>query len=151
MSTISREGHTDAAAVLGMADMHKFGRVFGNIQSRIDFACYVEGLPPLGLAADAPFDKAWDQQDRDWAFPIDNMRAAARSRVWRNKDFDLVLRETERLPGQAHISWKKELATNEAKVRAWAFNLEKSDDQVASTTDDNDPVTKRNPAGREMS
>jgi len=31
--------NAEAAAVLGMTDMHKFGRVFGNIQSRIDFAC----------------------------------------------------------------------------------------------------------------
>jgi predicted RNA-binding protein with PUA-like domain len=118
--------NAEAAAVLGMTDMHQFGRVFGNIQSRIDFACYIGGLPPLGLAADAPFDKAWSQQTRDWAFPIATMQAAARSRVWSSGDFDLVLRETQELPGQAHISWKKAITGNEAKVKAWAFGLQGS-------------------------
>jgi hypothetical protein len=116
--------NAEAAAVLRMTDMHKFGRVFGNIQSRIDFACYISGLPPLGLAADAPFDKAWDEQTRDWAFPIATMQSAARSHVWNSNDFDLVLRETQGLPGQAHISWKKAITTEEAKVKAWAFGLE---------------------------
>ena len=50
--------NAEAAAVIGMTNMRQFGQVFGNIQSRVDFACYISGLPPLGLAADAPFDKA---------------------------------------------------------------------------------------------
>ena len=137
--------NADAATVLGMTNMHQFGRVFGNIQSRIDFACYVGGLPPLGLTADAPFDRAWAQQDRDWAFPIETMQAAARSHIWSVKDFDLVLRETERLPGQAHISWKKELARNETKVRAWAFGLKGSDAHLARKTDESGLVSRRNP------
>lgn len=118
--------NAEAAAVLGMTNMHKFGRVFGNIQSRIDFACYIGDLPPLGLAADAPFDKAWNQQTRAWAFPIAAMKAAAKSHVWSPNDFDVILREARRLPGQAHISWKKALTGSEAKVRAWAFGLEGS-------------------------
>jgi predicted RNA-binding protein with PUA-like domain len=138
--------NADAAAVLGMMDMHQFGRVFGNIQSRIDYACYVGGLPPLGLAANAPFDNAWDQQDRDWAFPVETMQAAARSRVWSAEDFDLVLRETQRLPGLAHISWKKEIATNEAKVKAWAFGLEGSSIRVASAADAGERGSRHNPA-----
>jgi hypothetical protein len=111
--------------------MHKFGRVFGNIQSRIDFACYVGGLPPLGLAAEVPFAKAWERQDRDWEFPVGTMQAATRSRVWTAADFDLVSRETERLPGQAYRIWREELATNEAKVKAWAFGLVGSATQAA--------------------
>jgi hypothetical protein len=122
-----------AAAIIDMTDMHRFGRVFGNIQSRIDFACYSLNLPPLGLAADEPFDKAWDRQNRDWAFPIENMQSAAKSHVWSQKDFDLVLRETERLPGQAHISWKRELSINEAKVRAWAFGLKSKEVKTVAT------------------
>jgi hypothetical protein len=79
--------NADAAAVLGMEDMNQFGRVLGNIQSsRIDFACYVCGLPPLGLAADAPFDMAWNQQNRSWAFPVEVMQAAAQSRRWSDAD-----------------------------------------------------------------
>ena len=122
--------NAEAAAVLGMTDMHKFGRVFGNIQSRIDFACYLVELPPLGLTADAPFDNAWNQRDRDWAFPIETMQAAARAHAWSAKDFELILRETQRLPGQAHISWKGALATNEAKLKAWAFGLQGSNVSV---------------------
>lgn len=83
-------------------------------------------LPPLGLAADAPFDKAWNQQTRDGAFPITAMQASAKSHVWTPSDFDVILRETRGLPGQAHISWKKALTGSEAKVRAWAFGLEGS-------------------------
>jgi hypothetical protein len=50
--------NAEAAAMLGIGDMHKFGRAFGNIQSRLDFACYLAGLPPLGLAAEEPFARA---------------------------------------------------------------------------------------------
>ena len=32
--------NADAAATLGMTDMARHGRVYGNIQSRLDFACY---------------------------------------------------------------------------------------------------------------
>ena len=39
--------NTDTAAVLGMQDMARYGRVLGNVQSRIDYACYVCGLPPI--------------------------------------------------------------------------------------------------------
>jgi hypothetical protein len=103
--------NADAAAI-GITDMHRSGRVFGNIQSRIEFACYVLGLPALGLATDTPFDMAWAQQDRSWAFPIADMQAAARSRIWSAKDFELVLGETEQLPGQAHVFWQKELSVS---------------------------------------
>ncbi len=120
---IPRFTNADSATALGMADMHRYGRVFGNIQSRVDFACYKADLPPLGLAADAPFDKAWGQDDRTWAIPVPQMQAAAQSHIWSNADFAAVLRETEKLSGQAHIIWKDELARNEAGVKAWAFGL----------------------------
>lgn len=132
--------NADVAAVLGMTDMHKYGRVLGNIQSRIDFACYAVRLPPLGLSADAPFDNAWQQDGRDWEFPIETMQAAARSRVWTGKDFDLVLSETERLPGQAHISWKKELTTNESNVSAWAFGLKGASAEVTLRNENSSPL-----------
>jgi hypothetical protein len=67
-------------------------------------------LPPLGLAADTPFDMAWAQQDRSWAFPIADMQEAARSRIWSAQDFELVLAETEQLPSHAYMSWQKELS-----------------------------------------
>ena len=115
--------NADAAVAMGIGDMQRYGQVHGNIQSRVDFACFSAGLPPLGLAANFPFAKAWSQQERDWAYPIAAMQAAAQSRAWTTGEFDQVLRETERLPGQAHISWKEALATNEAGVRAWAFGF----------------------------
>jgi predicted HNH restriction endonuclease len=140
--------NAEAAAAIGLTDMHRSGRVFGNIQSRIDFACYTLDLPPLGLAADEPFDMAWSQQDRDWAFPIETMQVAARARAWRDEDFELVLNEAERLPGQAHISWKRAIGDNEAKVRAWAFGLADADpNKPAAGGDEEDGLgsAKRNP------
>lgn len=138
--------NAEAAAVLDLSDMHQFGRVFGNIQSRIDFACYVAGLPPLGLAADEPFAMAWNQQDRDWAFPVASMQAATRTRAWTDRDFDNILDETEGLPGQAHVSWKAEISAHEEKVRAWAFGLNES--KIGPVADGPAPETSkdRNPA-----
>lgn len=113
--------NADTAAILGMDDLQRYGRVLGNIQSRIDFACYRCGSPPLGLAADEPFERAWSQEGRDWKFPVDTMQAAAQARVWTDTDFDQLLRVTEGLPGQAHIFWTDELATKGAQVKAWAY------------------------------
>ncbi|QEL55182.1 hypothetical protein [Chromobacterium paludis] len=56
----------EAAAAIGLYDMQKYGRAHGNMQSRIDFACYRAGLPPLGLAAEAQFELAWSQERRTW-------------------------------------------------------------------------------------
>jgi len=137
--------NAEAAAVLGMYDMHQYGRVHGNIQSRIDFACYLAGLPPLGLAAAVPFDEAWRQEDRTWAFPMNLMQAAAKSHSWNAVDFDRIASETEGLPGQAHISWKNELAAREAKVKAWAFGLENSPPSVSASDDEKQKPSRRNP------
>jgi EVE domain len=115
--------NADSAAMLGMADMHKYGRVLGNIQSRIDFACYRVGLPPLGLAANAPFDLAWGREDRDWDFPVEQMQAAAQTRHWTRDDFAAIFAETASLSGQAYIPWRKALSTDEARVKTWAFGL----------------------------
>jgi predicted HNH restriction endonuclease len=140
--------NAEAAAAIGLTDMHRSGRVFGNIQSRIDFACYLLNLPPVGLAADEPFDLAWSQQDRNWAFPIEAMQAAARARVWRVEEFELVLREAEHLPGLAHISWKRAFSESQARVQAWAFGLEHADPNEPTAGDvHQDEVSsgKRNP------
>lgn len=142
---LAPHSNAEAAAVLGLGDMHQFGRVFGNIQSRIDFACYLERLPPLGLAANEPFAMAWDQQHRTWAFPIEEMQNASRTHRWTQRDFKAVLRYSQGLPGQAHLSWKKELSTNEAQVRAWAFGLQ-TESAVPIPWQDTD--TDMNTAGR---
>ncbi len=113
----------EAAAAIGMEDMQRFGRVQGNIQSRIDFACYASGLPPLGLTAEHPFPDAWSQQERTWAFPIAEMQKAARKKQWKKSDFDRILDKTLELPAGASGVWKQELAENEQGVRDWAFSL----------------------------
>lgn len=103
--------------------MQKYGRAHGNMQSRIDFACCRANLPPLGLAAEEPFELAWAQERRTWAFPVQAMQRASQLREWADEDFDKVLRETERLPGQAHLIWKDALAKEEAAIKAWAFGF----------------------------
>ena len=118
--------NADAAIALNMEDMQRFGQVHGNIQSRLDFACYLCNLPPLGLTMASPFPRAWSQQDRDWAFPVKGMQAAAQSRIWTDVDFYNVCRATESLPGQAHISWKRELAGNKSEIKDWAQRLSES-------------------------
>ena len=115
--------NADAALAIGMDDMHRHGRVFGNIQSRLDFACYKLGLPPLGLAAEQPFDDAWRQEERSWAFPVEAMQRAAKAFRWQGHDFDGLISATGELPGQAYLVWQQELSTNEAGVRAWAEGL----------------------------
>lgn len=122
----------DAAAAIGLSDMQKYGRTHGNVQSRIDFACYRAGLPPLGLAADKPFDLAWSQEHRAWAFPIDAMQRAAQLREWADHDFDNIQQEIELLPGQAHLIWDEALAKEEEAIRAWAFSFsnEESNEEV---------------------
>jgi hypothetical protein len=130
--------------MLGLGDMHKFGRAFGNIQSRLDFACYLAGLPPIGLAAEEPFARAWNQRDRSWAFPNQSMQAATRAHVWTTRDFERVLSESENLPGQAHQSWDNELSTNEANVRTWAYGLQ-AIEPVPTPEPEDETAARRNP------
>lgn len=120
---LSPYSNEEAAARLDLLDMKKYGKVFGNIQSRIDFACYRAGLPPLGLVAVKPFDKAWGQDDRDWPFPIESMRRAAREQKWRDTDFNAILSETEKMSGQAHLEWGDALLKQEKEIKAWAYGL----------------------------
>lgn len=121
--------NSDAATALGMDDMTQYGRVFGNIVSRTDFACYRLGLPPLGLTTNVAFDNAWSQLERNWAFPQPAMERAARSFVWQKSHFDRIVQETRRLPGQAHDCWKREITEHEERVRNWAIALENGDEE----------------------
>ncbi len=142
--TIPVFSNADAAEVMDISDVKQFGRVHGNIQSRIDMACYILGLPPLGLAANAPFEKAWGTGTRSWSFPVEDMQAATQSRKWTDAEFDRVLNETENLPGQAHISWKEALQGNEEAVRIWAYSL-KADTPTMSKGGEQ-AATRRNQA-----
>ncbi|MEX3007197.1 HNH endonuclease [Hoeflea sp. TYP-13] len=118
--------NTDVGEFFGFHDLSSYGRVLGNITSRIDFACYKCGLPPLGLCAETPFARAWRQEDRRWAFPQDQMAAASKSRNWTAADLDAIQIATRELPGTASIPWRNELREAEALVRDWAFSLKGS-------------------------
>ena len=83
--------NADIARTLGKK---RPGQELGNLMSRLDFACYLAGLPSIGCAADKPFASAWQQQNSTWKWPIKKMRAAAKAHSWSSGDFDLMLQET---------------------------------------------------------
>jgi hypothetical protein len=122
LSQIS-DGHpkftnADVAQTLGKK---RPGRELSNLMSRLDFACYVVGLPSIGCTAEKPFADAWQQQDRTWKWPVKKMRAAAKAHAWSSDDFDLILQETQRLSyGLGHVAWNDELAKHDTKIKAWA-------------------------------
>ncbi len=127
-------GYTNAmaGAVLGFDGLGAYGRVLGNITSRIDFACFKSGLPPLGLVANAPFANAWGREDRTWEFPIPSMAASAKTRRWSAQDFKVIRERTQELPGTASIAWKQALREDETSIRDWAFAL-KPEGQTSAT------------------
>lgn len=131
--------NADVGAVLGFASLSTHGRVLGNITSRIDFACYQCGLPPLGLAADMPFANAWSRDDRSWEFPVKEMARAAQSKHWSDDDLKRVLAGTQALPGTASIPWKQELRENESAVRNWANSL-KANEQADVGQSETNPL-----------
>jgi hypothetical protein len=120
LSRIS-EGHpkftnADVARTLGRK---RPGQELGNLMSRLDFACYAAGLPSIGCTAEKPFADAW--QNRTWKWPLKKMRAAAKAHSWSSADFDLILRETQRLSyGLGHVAWNDEFARHDNKIMAWA-------------------------------
>ncbi|MCA9129192.1 MAG: EVE domain-containing protein, partial [Planctomycetales bacterium] len=144
---IAAYANSDAAAAVGMPGMTRHGRVFGNILSRLDFACYRLDLPPLGLTAEAPFDQAWQQKDRSWPFPIAAMQKAAQRFRWLPEHFEQLRSETSKLPGQAHLIWKNEFAENESNIRSWVEGLEREPGPHVPQTDPEPetPSSGRNP------
>ena len=115
--------NSDAASAQHFDKPAKSGRAVGNIQSRIDFACYELGLPPLGLTATAPFAAAWQDQGRSWAFPIVGMARAARERVWVSDEFERIVKATRELPAKSKVIWETTVTTAEAKLKVWAANF----------------------------
>jgi predicted HNH restriction endonuclease len=122
----------DAAAAIGVADLQVHGRAQGNVQSRLDYACFLCGLPPIGLAAVKPFGEAWGQQQRDWGFPVEGMSKCAKLREWGDGDFERLLKEAEKLPGQGHALWKDALAMREVEVKSWAFAMSAAGNELES-------------------
>ncbi|MCA0902961.1 hypothetical protein [Qipengyuania aquimaris] len=125
--TLGGYTNIDVGKILGFDDLSRHGRVLGNIQSRIDFACYREALPPLGLCVVEHFANAWSQEDRNWAFPVARMKEAAQTYRWNESDFDNIKATTRTLPGQAAIPWRKELVEREQSIRNWAESLKPSE------------------------
>lgn len=93
------------------------GVAVGNVQSRVDFACFRLGLPPLGLTAKEPF-KAWEDDGKaPWVYPVLGMTKAALERRWTSEDFDKLLAMSRTLP-EVRKPWvSEELA---AQRRQWA-------------------------------
>lgn len=112
----------DLAAILGGKN---YKRPLGNLISRLDFACYQAGLPPLGCAAAAPFPKAWmDPEGRAWSFPRDAMCRGAKAHRWLEADFEKIRDKTRGIKcGRASTVWHAELAKEEAQIKDWAFGL----------------------------
>jgi len=112
--------NADALYALGKEDLQQFGTAHGNVQSRIDFACFLCNLPPLGCAADAPYKRAWRSSDPTWDYPVSKMQAAAQTRIWSEKDFNSIHEALENLGGQASRLWAGALKTRRQQLRAWA-------------------------------
>ncbi|TCQ05725.1 hypothetical protein [Sphingomonas sp. PP-CC-3A-396] len=115
--------NADVGALLGFDDLTRHGRVLGNVQSRLDFACYQAGVPPLGLCVVEYFANAWSREGRRWAFPVPDMRLAAQTYNWSGSTLAKVRANARLLPGQAAIPWRKELNERETYVRRWAEGL----------------------------
>jgi hypothetical protein len=111
--------NTDLAHAIGK---RKPDQALGNLVSRLDFACYLAGLPSLGCAADKTFGGAWQRQDnRGWDFPVEQMQRRDKTHHWSNADLDRIRHETRRLTsGSAPLVWREEFAKREARIRAWA-------------------------------
>lgn len=112
--------NAEAAEAMRIGDMKKFGRAHGNIQSRLDYACYRLGLPPLGLTANTPFPRAWKWHEPGWDYPVEVMHAAAQQRSWADEDLDLIAEEVRMLPSGAAQLWKDEVAKNPSGIKTWA-------------------------------
>jgi predicted HNH restriction endonuclease len=115
--------NSEAAAALDFEEPAKGGRAAGNIQSRIDFACFQLGLPPLGLTASEPYDAAWQDQGRRWAFPVAGMAKAARERSWAAEDFERIAEATRALPAKSKVAWETTVAQAEAQLKSWAADF----------------------------
>lgn len=114
----------DALKAVGRNDLKIDGTHHGNVQSRVDFACFRNNLPPLGLTAVEAFPNAWASPIEGWRFPIARMKAAAQSRRWTDDDFDRLRATLSDMPGQAGLLWKETMLNELGRVQAWADGLQ---------------------------
>jgi hypothetical protein len=113
--------NTDLARAIGK---QKPDQALGNLVSRLDFACYLTGLPSLGCAADQTFPGAWHRRENSkesWDYPLEQMRRRAKTHHWSGADLDRIRHETQRLTGgSARLLWGEEFAKREARIKEWA-------------------------------
>lgn len=140
--------NAEAAAAIGLGDMADYGRVHGNIQSRLDFACWRARLPPLGLTAAAPFARAWGMQGNGPTEDVRIMQRAAQRRRWDKADFDRIEQETYSLGGQAYLLWRREMETLEPAFKAWIRRMAVDETDAPDTSPDRglEPVQSLQPA-----
>lgn len=114
---------TIAAKVMGFdsGQQSRNGMFRGQIQSRIDFACYVNNLPPIGLASTEPFERGW--QGNDWVVPTKDMGRAARARKWSKADFSNLQGTLAKLSLHGGTLWEKEGESSSAKIKRWAYSF----------------------------
>lgn len=111
------EPFTNADRFEAMGYETKAGMAAGAVQSRVDFACFELGLPPLGLTAETPYP-AWEYEgEGSWAFPLAGMTKIARERQWTPDEFQRILVTTQTLPDVAKLWVSPE---SEAQRRQWA-------------------------------
>ncbi|SED73077.1 HNH endonuclease [Burkholderia sp. WP9] len=111
------EPFTNAERFEAMGYQKNAGMAAGTVQSRVDFACFKLGLPPLGLTSQTPYS-AWEYDGKaSWAFPLAAMVKAARERQWTPEEFKRILATTQELPEVARLWVSPEM---EAQRRQWA-------------------------------
>ncbi|MGX9221441.1 HNH endonuclease [Massilia varians] len=95
----------------------------GQIQSRIDFACYLNNFPPLGQASDEPFP--WGE-GREAEAVAKNFRQAARERTWTEDDFAKLKDTLAKLGPSGKTLWANEAKSCSDKIRRWEASFQVS-------------------------
>jgi len=116
--------NASAAAEIGHVGLSAQGRSYGNLQSRIDYACFLCDLPPLGCGAQQTFEDAWGQEGRAWSFNVPFLQAATQNKIWIRDDFDRIQSMIDTLPGRAYVLWQESMQARENEVRSWAKRWE---------------------------
>lgn len=107
------------------------GKTRGRIQSRIDFACYRLGLPPLGLTYAEPYDGSWEDGN-GLRYSEARMKTAARAKVWTKEEFDEVVNFLSTLRTGSYKLWKDEARDEPEKIQAWADSFLQFDEWPSS-------------------
>jgi predicted HNH restriction endonuclease len=129
--TIAPFDNSELIAHMDFEDPGKSGRPAGNAQSRIDFACFQLGFPPLGLTATAPYKAAWKNEGLPWDYPVAGMTKAAREKVWTPADFTRIAELTRELPSKSTVAWTTAATEPDSKLRGWAEGFGSTDKGAA--------------------